>query len=177
VAIIHSEPEVIAARYPEARHPERRPGGREPEGPEWPLAAFRSRLAREYHARTFGEGYESAWKRLRPALDVAECVRPDPPDYIVTQQEQVEALLKQRGILNLLYVGFVLNFCLLEKPGGILRMRNRYRTILLRDCTAASEVAWSTEESLMTKAFIHWLEVGGTLTATSGDLLRLLGAA
>jgi hypothetical protein len=56
-------------------------------------------------------------------------------------------------------------------------MRGRYRTILLRGWTAASEVAWSIDESLMTRAFIHWLEVGGTLTATSGDLLQHLGAA
>jgi len=141
VAVIHSEPEVIAARYPEARHPERHPTGRKPEDPSWPPAAFRSQLAREHHSRTFGEGHEAAWRRIRQALDVAACVRPEPSDYIVTQSEQIEALLEQRRILNLLYVGFLLNICLLEKPGGVLRMRNRYRTILLRDCTAASEVA------------------------------------
>jgi hypothetical protein len=87
VAVIHSEPEVIAARYPEARRPERPSTGRKPEDPGWPPAEFRSQLAREHHSRTFGEGHEAAWRRIRQALDVAACVRPEPSDYIVTQSE------------------------------------------------------------------------------------------
>jgi nicotinamidase-related amidase len=123
-----------------------------------------------------GDGYEEAWRRVREVHDFGECVKPHPSDHIISQHHQIERLLKARGIVNLLYVGFLLNVCLLEKPGGILRTKMRYRTILLRDCTAASELAWSTDENVMTKAFVHWLELLGTSTALSDDLLQALAA-
>ena len=175
IPIIHNEPECINNRYPWAMPPEPLPI--EEQEPAWPPAEFRAQIKDESYRRSFGAGYEEAWNTIHELIDVADCVKPDPQDYIIPQQHQIERFLAERKILNLLYVGFLLNFCLLEKPGGISNMQNRYRTILLRDCTVASETAWSTDEGLMTEAFIHRLEIGNVPSTTSVEFMHALGGS
>ena len=116
--------------------------------PDWPPPEFRKELLAEYHSTVFGAGYKEPWSKIQANYDFADCVKPDPRDHLFSQPQQIERFLAERKILNLVYVGFLLNFCLLMKPGGILQTRNRYRAIVLRDCTAASETAWSTDENL-----------------------------
>ncbi len=173
VPIIHNEPRQVLARYPWAEPPEPIPKTKS-STPAWPPAEFRKELLAEYHSTVFGPGYREPWSKVQANYDFADCVKPDPRDFLFSQPHQIERFLAERKILNLVYVGFLLNFCLLMKPGGILQTRNRYRAIVLRDCTAASETAWSTDENLITKAFIHWLEIGGTLTAKGNDLREAL---
>ena len=173
VPVIHNEPRQILARYAWAEPPEDTPKTSS-STPDWPPPDFRQQLLTEYHSTVFGEGYKEPWRAIQQNYDFADCVKPDPRDHLFSQPQQIERFLAERKILNLVYVGFLLNFCLLMKPGGILQTRNRYRAIVLRDCTAASETAWSTDENLITKAFIHWLEIGGALTATGKDLREAL---
>lgn len=176
VPVIHNEPPQILARYPGYEPPEplKKPTD---DTPDWPPPEFRRELLAEYYGTVFGEGYAEPWQRIRDNYDFADCVKPDPRDFLFSQPQQIERFLKDRQILNLIYVGFLLNFCLLMKPGGILQTRNRFRAIVLRDCTAASETAWSTKENLMTKAFINWLEIGGALTATGEEFRAALSPA
>lgn len=177
VPVIHNEPPQILARYPWHEPPEPAPPQADNETPDWPPPEFRAELLAEYYSTVFGPGYEKPWRAVRENYDFADCVKPDPRDFLFSQPHQIERFLKERKILNLVYVGFLLNFCLLMKPGGILQTRNRFRTIVLRDCTAASETAWSTDENLMTKAFIDWLEIGGALTATGEEFRAALPPA
>ncbi len=178
VPVIHNEPPQILARYPGYDPPVPGPPTQtDSDTPDWPPLEFRQELLDDYYSTVFGPGYEEPWRAVRENYDFADCVKPDPRDHLFSQPQQIERFLAERKILNLIYVGFLLNFCLLMKPGGILQTRNRYRAIVLRDCTAASETAWSTDENLMTKAFIHWLEIGGALTATGEEFRAALSPA
>ena len=174
VPVIHNEPRQVLARYPWAEPPEPAPVQADNDTLNWPPPEFRRELLAEYHSTVFGAGYREPWSKIQANYDFADCVKPDQRDHLFSQPQQIERFLAERKILNLVYVGFLLNFCLLMKPGGILQTRNRYRAIVLRDCTAASEAAWSTDENLITKAFIHWLEIGGALTANSKDFREAL---
>ena len=84
---------------------------------DWPPPEFRKELLTEYHSTVFGAGYREPWSKIQANYDFADCVKPDPRDHLFSQPQQIERFLAERKILNLVYVGFLLNFCLLMKPG------------------------------------------------------------
>jgi nicotinamidase-related amidase len=58
---------------------------------------------------------------------------------------ELDDYLKAQGVTTLIYAGYAVNWCILIRPTGILRMRDLgYEIILVRDCT----LAWETPESL-----------------------------
>ena len=58
---------------------------------------------------------------------------------------ELDAYLKAQGVTTLVYAGYAVNWCILIRPTGILKMKDfGYDVILVRDGT----LAWETPESL-----------------------------
>ena len=54
--------------------------------------------------------------------------------------QQLNAACRERGIWNLVYVGFAINWCLLASPGGMIDMsRMGYVCSTIRQATTAVE--------------------------------------
>ncbi|MBU0607765.1 MAG: hypothetical protein KKI08_07740, partial [Armatimonadetes bacterium] len=97
-------------------------------------------------------------------------------DCCVHQFPAFQQICRERRITTLIYAGFLLAHCLLDKPGGLRSTAAvwnspGYRTIVLRDCTLAQESAESIEGFQTTEAFIFWLEASTIPTATAKDMV------
>ena len=69
-------------------------------------------------------------------------MKPLPDELVIGSGDQMHALLRERSIKYLIYMGYATNMCLLFKPGAIDDMHRRgYLTVLLRDATAAVETS------------------------------------
>jgi len=80
----------------------------------------------------------------------------------------------KNSIDNILYAGYNTERCILFRPMGILNMKNKYNTILLRDCTLGYDEV-STDEhviknKLITKASINYIEQWICPTTTMSDI-------
>jgi len=130
------------------------PGG----GATWPPAEFRRR-----------EGEFAVFERptyLRDVMPylaerrIVECIAPAGDDYVVATGEQLHRLLRHRGILHLLYVGFATNMCILHRDYGLIAMHGRgYDCVLLRDGTVGIEAAETYDELGLTRAAVYQVEM------------------
>lgn len=146
----------------------------------WPPLEIRQTVLDDYVRMTWGEGAEGRWEAMRAVADFPGPLKPVPGDLCVYQQAAFDQIMRERRITTLIYVGFLLAHCLLDKPGGLRSTAAvwnspGYRTILLRDCTVAQESAESIDGFETTKAFVFWLEASSIPTATAADLRRALG--
>jgi nicotinamidase-related amidase len=149
------------------------------QSPSWPPPEIRQAVLDDYVKMTWGEGAEERWEAMRAVADFPGPLRPVPGDLCVYQQAAFDQIMRERRITTLIYVGFLLAHCLMDKPGGLRSTAAvwncpGYRTILLRDCTIAQESAESIDGFETTKAFIFWLEASSIPTATVADLQRAL---
>jgi nicotinamidase-related amidase len=145
----------------------------------WPPPSVREEVLAEYVQHTWGEGAEERWERMRAVCDFPAPVRPQPGDFCVYQQPAFDQVCRERGITTLLYAGFLLAHCLMDKPGGLRSTAAvwnspGYRAIVLRDCTLAQESAESIAGFKTTEAFIFWLEATTFPTATAEGLIGTL---
>ena len=86
---------------------------------------------------------------------------------------QLEHVLADRRILNVIFVGFAANACLLQKPGAVADLSGcGYQVVVLRDCTTAIEAPWSVDSLAATRATMDYLEMCYGYTATSEDFLK-----
>jgi nicotinamidase-related amidase len=79
--------------------------------------------------------------------------------------------LRAAGIEYLIYLGYMSNMCMMNRPIGFLEMRSAgFNTIFLRDAS----VAYETEESIAGewhhKAMMHFVEINGGATTSLADL-------
>ena len=66
-------------------------------------------------------------------------------------------MLREQGVVNLIYVGFATNLCLFAKPGGPTEMWERgYNIVVLRDCTTTVETR-HLGTGLCDEVAIDWL--------------------
>ncbi|MCE5240766.1 hypothetical protein LLH23_20075 [bacterium] len=142
----------------------------------WPPPAVREAVLAEYLQVTWGLERDEQWNRMREVCDFPAPVRPQPGDCCVYQQAAFDRIARERKITTLIYAGFLLGHCLLDKPGGLrstaaIWNSPGYRALVLRDCTLAQESATSIEGFQTTEAFIFWLEASTIPTATAGDLV------
>lgn len=73
-------------------------------------------------------------------LDFPEEARPRGDEGIAENGLQLHALCRERGVNNLIYCGFAINWCLLLSPGGMFDMQRRgYMCSALREATTAVE--------------------------------------
>jgi nicotinamidase-related amidase len=193
LTVVHCNSEKVVRRYPEClvENPPR-VGPDVPDGqcagdrrthagdlaPEpWPPAEVRTAVLDEYVLVTWGEGAQERWDAMREVCDFPAAVRPVPGDVCVYQQEAFDSIMRERRITNIVYVGFLLGHCLMDKPGGLrstaaIWNSPGYRTAVLRDCTLAQESAESIDSFGTTEAFIFWLEASTIPTATAWDFIK-----
>ena len=176
--IIHSQPAFIANRpkyrkyhiYPDMKVSE--------EVDDWPEQAFKDAVLDEMYRWTWSDRAVEKWGEVVQRMGFPKSLEPAAGDIVLPQDHmtipKLQRLLKERRIVNLFYVGFLTNFCLLDKPGAILDMKRKgYRIVVFRDCCVASELEETVENSYIQKAFIaRWEAAEGTCTALSSDFIK-----
>jgi nicotinamidase-related amidase len=126
--------------------------------------------------RTHGLTVEERWETDPLEFRFSKIIEPKPGEYIVHKQMYsgffetcLESLLRNLQIKNLVVVGFAANACVQATLNDAL-YRN-YRTILLRDCTAAMEYHDTINEQLITGYVVRFVEAFLGYTATSQDFV------
>ena len=181
--IIHIQTPSIANR-PEYRrfHLPEIPASQQPDRgtakDSWPPKEFQRQVRQECFRVSWGEGV-GGWSEARKRLDFPPSLKPVDGDVVITADEtasdKLQLLLRERKALNLLYVGFLTNVCLLRKPGGLLDMENRgYRIVVFRDCCQSTETEDTVENFNFQKAFLKNVEIWLSYTADSADFLRAI---
>jgi len=143
VAVIHApSPYIIERQFPRYPLPaaDEKPASG---GAEWPPKEFRS-IYRGGEYAAFGRPWEPildiTYKRYETELRVAPAVLPAEGDCLIATGAQLHALLAEKGILHLFYVGFNTNWCVLLRDYGVIAMNGRgYNAILIRDATTGIE--------------------------------------
>ena len=178
LTIVHAPSPEVAGRYPQLwRHaPPPRTAA-----PDWPPVAFRRREG-EYAAyrgpRNQPPGIGLHWDPLAPHLDVAPEIEMREEDFVVATGQQLHELLRDRGVLHLLYAGFCTNWCVLGRDYGIRAMGARgYNVILLRDATMSVEFPDTLDRMLVTEIAIREVEQQHGFTASTEDLLTAVREA
>lgn len=114
--------------------------------------------------RVHGPGFRewSGWSQV----DIARAVYPQPGEQLVVTGPQFDRLLRERGIVNLVFTGFATNLCILDSPAAMKEMAAfGYRCLLIRECTLAVEFKDTVAERLNTKVASRYIEawVGSTI--------------
>jgi len=178
IPVIHAPTERVARRYPQS---ERffEPGDEEsstryadPDG-EWPREDFVKRTGEyERYRRRF---HPSGWKHHTPPLLIADCLGPEPADFVVRSGSQLHRLLKSRRMLHLFYAGFATNMCVLHRDYGMRAMANRgYNLIFIRDATTAVETHDTVDEQVNTEVYTREIETMLAYSTTSRDFIEAL---
>ena len=141
---------------------------------EWPPREFKYRVG-EYgqFSRNDGPLYMS-YGHIKGIHPGALPVKRD-REYIESSFDGIQAILKEHGILHLLYVGTWTNGCVVMRPAGIRAMSALgYNTVILRDATWGCEMAdtWDTME--VTRAAVLDIEIINGFSALASDVVREL---
>ena len=135
----------------------------------------------EYKRDTYGfmsaeEGARDM-NRVKGKIRISQHAQPAPEDEVVLNGDQLNNMLRDRGVNTIVYTGFSTNACLLEAPGGLLDMRKRkYRLVIVRDATAALEDTVSGRDRQNMKTAIRHIEQQFGYTCTADDLVASLDA-
>ena len=178
IPVVHAPTEEVARRYPQSEllfepGDEERPTRYTVPDLEWPPAEFVKR-AGEYEPYR-RRSHASGWKDHIPPLLIADCLGPEPEDFVVRSGNQLHKLLKSRHFLHLFYAGFATNMCVLHRDYGMRAMANRgYNLIFIRDATAATETHDTVDEQLNKAVYTREIEYMLAYSTTSGDFVRAL---
>ncbi|MGC9316593.1 MAG: isochorismatase family protein [Armatimonadota bacterium] len=148
-------------------------------GREWPPPERREAWAQECWAARYSDyGPEENRARVEGTRILPQ-VEPIESDWLIASSEQMHAICRQERLLNLIYVGFATNMCLVFKPGALLEMSGAgYRCVVLRDCTTAVENADSHGDLAQTRAFVDWFEMQMlAYTTTSAQFIAACAGA
>lgn len=117
--------------------------------PEPPAGAVQSDWGEEHTRERFGEGHIEDVHAGSPYLDFPPNLRPLHEEPVVVTTHQFNAVLRERGIWNLIYVGFAINWCLWFSPCGMSDMRRLgYRCSTIRQCVTTVERKESAPQML-----------------------------
>ena len=173
LTVVHAPSPPVAKRYPQwTRYaadqdlwPVSGPA------PDWPPADFRARRGEFAEYGRDQEPHIEAWRKPYERMMIAPAVEPLPDEYVIATGGQLHRLLRDQGILHLVYVGFATNMCVPGRDYGMKAMRDRgYNPVLLRDCTTAIEFHDTVSDQLATKLWTRDLELQGScFSATSAD--------
>lgn len=113
------------------------------------------------------------WVTHHDKFDIAKEARPLPNEAVFLTGYQLNGLCRRKDIDTLFYIGFMADICLLDVPGALREMANkfRYRCVALRDCTTAYEYEETYENNWMTYAVIRRIEQDMGYTASSADFV------
>lgn len=168
ITIVHAPSPGVAEQFPQlGRHTPPAPVS----PPDWPPPEFRSREG-PYAAY---RGPRAQPPGIRPiqnlGMSPAICVRDD--DFVIATGEQLHDLLKERGILHLIYAGFATNWCVLGRDYGIRAMARRsYHIVLLREATTGVEFPDTLDTLFATEISIREVEQQFGFTASNEDFLK-----
>jgi len=174
LTVCHVQCETIALRYPEwyeAAAPAPSGGA-----PREAIPGYTQAIQERSH----GVDYNNKSGLAR--LDFPQVVAPLPGEPIVCQTERFDAILRARGIVNLIYMGFATDMCLLNAPAGMGPMFSLgYRVLLIREATLGVELPDTFAERLATRWGIRFLETHWGDTIGFEDFVengrRILGQA
>jgi nicotinamidase-related amidase len=167
MTIIHAPSPPVADRYaiaPESDQPS-------PSGPDWPPSEFRG-IYRSGDYAAFGRNQEPilppTYERYKTELDIAEVVKPLPNESVIHTGPQMHALLADRKILHLIYVGFATNWCVIGRDYGIIAMNKLgYNIILVRDATTGIEFHDTIDHLTATEITIREVETKYSWSTTT----------
>jgi ureidoacrylate peracid hydrolase len=157
-------------------------------------SAPRIGLGRSAYGERFHEslGFDPAVDFAEPAVDPLEFhrgtpvqlvvppqVAPEPGDFYVRKhtysgffETRLDSVLRNLGVRTLLCAGFATDCCVLfTVADAVFR---GYRTIVVRDCTLASELPDEIETFARTRRTIASIESFFGATATAADVVRAL---
>lgn len=168
--VCHVQEPGIASRYPEwyTRHadPLPEPSPNPPPPRRDPVPGHREAIT----ARSHGADY--ATKSGYGEMDFPEVVAPLPDEPVVHQTAQFDRILREMGIVNLIYVGFATDMCILNAPGGMGPMHALgYRVTLVRDATLGVECPDTFDERIATRWGIRFHETHWGDTIALDELL------
>ena len=159
MTIVHAPSPELAERHPEWVLFARDEGGdrNDASQPDWPPPEF---IKRERKYQAFGRMSKTLGDEVLRKLDIDEPVKPHPNDFMIAKGDQLHALLREKKVLHLFYVGFYANVCILLRDYGVRAMGDRgYNTILLRDCTTAIEAHDTVNKLQITELSIRHIEM------------------
>ena len=127
-----------------------------PEPPPPPGAPAGDGWVPEQLDAVYGAGYWGQMPALHARLDFAPTLRPRPGEGVCVTTHQFNHWLRARGISNLIYVGFAINWCLWFSPCGMADMRRlSYRCLAVEEATTTVEYGESAA-ALANKRAAMW---------------------
>ncbi len=91
---------------------------------------------------------------------------------ISTSTDLFNDFLQRNGIKTLLYAGYALNYCVLNRPIGIVPVSqlHKYNIILLRDCSIAFETPETLAGKWTRKVITNLIETQFGRSTTTDEL-------
>ena len=175
LAVCHVQDTRIAMRYPQWLEEE--PAAAESaiptsSAPREAIPGHRKAILDRAHGVDYGERSGLA------QMDFPEVVAPQPDEPIAHQTAQFDRMLRERGIVNLVYAGFATDMCILNAPGGMGPMFGLgYRVILIRDATVGVEPPDFMDERIATRWGIRFHETHWGDTITTAEFIAACRAA
>jgi nicotinamidase-related amidase len=167
LTVVHAPSPPVAELFEQLkRHVPPVPG----EVSDWPPAEFRSRQGQ--YAVFRGPRAQPPGIPSIDRLGMSPHIEVLAEEFVVATGEQLHALVRERGILHLVYAGFATNWCILNRDYGMRAMARRgYNLILLREATAGVEFPDTVEAELATEMAVREVEQQLGFSAANGDFL------
>ena len=175
VAVCHVQDTRIARHYPQWLEEADRPAESAiptASAPSEAIAGHRKAMLERAHGVAYNDRSGLA------TMDIPEVVAPLPDEPVAHQTAQFDRMLRERGIVNLIYAGFATDMCILNAPGGMGPMLGLgYRVILMRDATIGVEPPDFLEERIATRWGIRFHEAHWGDTITTAEFIAACKAA
>ncbi len=177
LTVIHAPTANVSEHYRDTCRVPNAPVAAPPAARDWPPAEARAAWSQEMWEARYGDYGADLRKVMHDCMRIIPEAAPIESDWLIFSSEDMHTICRERGLLNLVYVGFATNMCLLCKPGALEEMsRAGYRCVVLRDCTTAVENADSIADLGQTNAFLDWFEMHAlAYTAWSKDFVEACG--
>jgi len=178
MTVVHAPTANVSENYPDVySRVEGLDFGPTPAPParDWPPMENRSAWSREMWVSRYSQAYTAELSEIMyNEMRIIPEAEPIEDEWLIGSSDHMHAICKREGLLNLLYVGFATNMCLLFKPGALYEMsRAGYRCVVLRDCTTAVENADTHDGLDMTRVFCEWFEMQAlAYTSLSTDFVE-----
>lgn len=161
ILVCHVQAKSIAKKYPQhLEEEEQDKDSRSVQAYTPAIPGYRERILFRFH----GKDYPT--KSPLKDMDFPSIVAPLPEEPVVYTTKQFDRVLRKRGIVNLIYMGFATDMCILHAEGGMLAMFNLgYRVLLIREATLGVEMPDWFEERISTRWAIRFIEthIGDTI--------------
>lgn len=174
IGVIHvASDEEYARKYP-GYEMTKNIAGPEPAGlPRAPLHQHVKTLNQERSKLIFGPGRQAVRPHYLKHLDFPPPAKPLDDEYVAYTTHQLNAVLRQHGIWNLIYVGFAINWCLWFSPAGMVDMsRLGYRCNCIEEGVTAVENKESVENEFNKKQSMWRTSLMFGYIHHAGDFIR-----